>query len=84
MTLQAPPSPAHLESAGITGIFFIVTPDAAELATLAELVDAGALEVTVARTYPLADGRAAFESGSTLDRPPGKTVLLVTEDGDVT
>ena len=30
---------------------------------LAELVDCGALQVTIAATFPLADGRAAFESG---------------------
>ena len=32
---------------------------------LAELVDCGALQVTIAATFPLADGRAAFESGTT-------------------
>ena len=35
------------------------------------------LHVAIAGTYPLADGRAAFESGRQSGRRPGKTVLTV-------
>lgn len=34
-------------------------------------------EVLIANTFPLADGRAAFESGRVPHRRPGKTVLSV-------
>ena len=47
-------------------MFFIVTPDRDELSELAELVDCGALQVTIAATFPFTDGRAAFESGQSL------------------
>ena len=62
-----------------TAIFFIVAPDRDELAELAELVDCGALQVTIAATFPLSDGRVAFARGTDKDRPPGKTVLVVRE-----
>ena len=77
VTLQAPPSAERAEQHGITALFFIVTPDRSELAELARLVDHGDLAVRIAQTFPLSQGRAAFESGTTLDRPPGKTVLVV-------
>jgi len=38
------------------------------------------LKVTVAATYPLREGRQAFESGALPVRSPGKTVLVVRED----
>jgi len=77
VTLQAPPSKEEAYRHGITATFFIVRPDHAQLGRLASLVDSGALQVTIAATFDLADGRAAFESGRTWDRPPGKTVLVV-------
>jgi NADPH:quinone reductase-like Zn-dependent oxidoreductase len=77
ITLQAPPSQEKARAVGVTATFFIVTPDRAELEELAGLVDAGRLRVLVADTYPLEDGRAAFESGSAPERHPGKTVLVV-------
>jgi hypothetical protein len=39
-------------------------------------VDEGRLHTVVSQTFPLKDGRLAFESGSR-PRPPGKTVLTV-------
>jgi NADPH:quinone reductase-like Zn-dependent oxidoreductase len=56
--------------------FFVVTPDPAELGRLAALVDEGKLRTLVSQTFPLADGREAYESASR-PRPPGKTVLIV-------
>jgi NADPH:quinone reductase-like Zn-dependent oxidoreductase len=77
VTLQAPPSRAAMDEYGVTGFFFIVTADRAALSELAELVDAGRLQVPIARTFPLAEGRAAFESRTALPRRPGKTVLVI-------
>lgn len=50
------------------------TPDAATLGTVADLLGAGTLEVTVAKTFPLEDVRAAhaFAQG---EHPRGKVVL---------
>ena len=79
VTLAAPPSTERAARYGATALFFIVTPDHDELVELAELVDYGALQVTIAATFSLADGRAAFESGHTPHRPAGKTVLIVRE-----
>ena len=57
-------------------MFFVVTPNAAQLSRLAELTDSGKLQPVVSQVFPLREGRAAFESG-TRPHPPGKTVLLV-------
>ncbi len=80
VTLQAPPSTERAEQFGVEAMFFVVTPDPVELDRLADLVDSGELHVMVAATYPLADGRAAFESGAAPHRSPGKTVLIVRPD----
>jgi NADPH:quinone reductase-like Zn-dependent oxidoreductase len=57
-------------------MFFVVEPDANELARLAEMADTGRLRAVISQTFPLAEGQKAFESGRG-DRPPGKTVLVV-------
>ena len=75
--LAGPPDAERAEQYGVRATFFVVTPDGAELAALAALVDKGELEPVVGQRYPLAEGRTAFESGSR-PRPPGKTVLLVS------
>lgn len=77
VTLQAPPSQNKAAEFGVEAIFFVVRPSREELSSIAELVDRGQLQITIAATYPLVDGRAAFESGQVLDRPPGKTVLVL-------
>ncbi|MEU5695122.1 NADP-dependent oxidoreductase [Actinosynnema sp. NPDC020468] len=76
VTLTAPPS-AELLASGVDAVFFVVTPDQARLAELAAVVDDGGLRPIVSATYPLAEGRAAFESGGTAGRRPGKVVLVV-------
>ncbi|WP_041262037.1 NADP-dependent oxidoreductase [Pseudofrankia inefficax] len=76
VTLGAPPSAEVADGYGVRAIFFVVRPDRTELNRLAALVDDGRLRPVVARTYPLAQGREAFESGRG-PRPPGKTVLVV-------
>ena len=71
VTLSAPPSAEKAAALGVHAMFFVVTPDAAELARLA-----GKLRPVVSQRFPLHDGRQAFESG-TRPHPPGKTVLIV-------
>ena len=57
-------------------MFFVVEPDASELARLAEMADTRRLRGVISQTFPLAEGRQAFESGRETRRP-GKTVLVV-------
>jgi NADPH:quinone reductase-like Zn-dependent oxidoreductase len=76
VTLSAPPSQERAKEFSVHAMFFVVTPDPAALARLASLVDDGQLRTIVSQTFPLRDGRRAFESGSQ-PRPPGKTVLIV-------
>ncbi|MCV7020708.1 NADP-dependent oxidoreductase [Mycolicibacterium aichiense] len=79
VTLAAPPPPGKAEEFDVDATFFIVTPDRAQLAELAALVDAGGMQIAIAETFPLRDGRAAFESGARPHRRPGKTVLIVRD-----
>jgi NADPH:quinone reductase-like Zn-dependent oxidoreductase len=60
----------------VHAMFFVVATDAGELAQLAGLVDQGRLRPVVSQTFPLGEGRRAFESRGQ-PRPPGKTVLAV-------
>jgi NADPH:quinone reductase-like Zn-dependent oxidoreductase len=76
VTLGAPPDAAKAAELGVQATFFVVTPDATELAHLAELVDDGKLRPVLSQTFPLRDGREAFQS-ATVPHPPGKTVLIV-------
>jgi NADPH:quinone reductase-like Zn-dependent oxidoreductase len=76
VTLSAPPDAGKAAALGLRAVFFIVTPDAAELEQLAALVDDGKLRPVLSQTFPLRDGRDAFES-ATVPHPPGKTVLIV-------
>ena len=76
MTLGAPPDADKAAALGLRAVFFVVTPDATELAHLAQLVDNGRLRPVLSQTFPLPDGRKAFESAA-IPHPPGKTVLIV-------
>jgi NADPH:quinone reductase-like Zn-dependent oxidoreductase len=79
VTLQEPPSQEMADKYGVTALFFIVSVERARLARVAEMIDSGALKVGVAATFPLAQGRAAYESGAVRRRHPGKTVLVVRD-----
>jgi NADPH:quinone reductase-like Zn-dependent oxidoreductase len=57
-------------------MFFVVQPDANELAGLAEMADTGRLRPVISQTFSLAEGQKAFKSGAGT-RPPGKTALVV-------
>jgi NADPH:quinone reductase-like Zn-dependent oxidoreductase len=76
VTLSAPPSQERARQYGVHAMFFVVTPDPAALARLASLVDDGQLRPIISQSFPLREGRRAFESGAH-SHPPGKTVLIV-------
>jgi len=78
VTLSAPPPEGRADEFGIEVMFFIVTPDRAQLARLTTLVADASLHVPIAATFPLERGREAFESRNRPHRGPGKTVLVVT------
>src|SRR3954452_1980226 len=77
LTLQELPSQELADKYGVRAGFFIVTAERESLEWLAELIDTGKLQVGVAATFPLAEGRAAYESRATRRQRPGKTVLVV-------
>ncbi len=79
VTLSAPPPPGKADEYGVTATFFIVTANRGQLGELAALVDSGRLHVEIARTFPLAQGREAFESGRRPGRRAGKTVIVVRD-----
>jgi NADPH:quinone reductase-like Zn-dependent oxidoreductase len=77
VTLSAPPPAGKGDEFGVSAIFFIVVSDRGQLTKLAEMVDTSGLQAAIAGTFPLAEGRAAFESGRATHRRAGKTVLVV-------
>lgn len=80
VTLQQPPPPEPLADLGVDGVFFVVRPTRASLDRVRDSADQGQLRVTVAATFPLVEGRTAYESGALPGRVPGKTVLVVSKD----
>lgn len=79
VTLSEPPAADKADEYGLRAAFFIVTPNREQLVQLAALVDGDQLRVEIAATFPLAQGREAFESGQRAVRRPGKTVIVVRE-----
>ena len=78
VTLMGPPDP-HLAAAHqVDATFFIVRADPDALREIADLADSKRLDIEIAATFPLAEGPAAYKSGATTPRPPGKTVLIVS------
>ena len=76
VTLGAPPDQEAAAKYGVHAMFFVVEPDARELAGLADMTGERRLKTVISQTFPLAEGRRAFKSGR-YPRPPGKTVLTV-------
>jgi NADPH:quinone reductase-like Zn-dependent oxidoreductase len=76
VTLGAPPDQELAGRYKVHAMFFVVEPDADELARLAEMAGTGRLRAVISQTFPLAEGRMAFASGAEA-RHPGKTVLVV-------
>jgi NADPH:quinone reductase-like Zn-dependent oxidoreductase len=81
ITLQVPPDAALAEAAGVDASFFVVNTSSANLTRLGELLAAGELETTIAQTFPLSEGRAAYASRGA-GRPAGKTILSVPDPED--
>jgi NADPH:quinone reductase-like Zn-dependent oxidoreductase len=79
ITLQEPPSQETADKYGVTALFFVVTANRERLSQVADMIDAGKLKVSVAATFPLADGQAAYQSGASRRHRPGKTVLVVRD-----
>ena len=79
ITLQEPPSQETADKYGVTALFFVVMADRDRLAQVADMIDTGTLIVSVAATFPLAEGRAAYQSGASRRTRPGKTVLVVRD-----
>ena len=79
VTLSAPPPDGLADEYGVSATFFIVSPNRDQLTQLAGRVDGGRLQVEIAATYPLAQGREAFESGLKPGRRAGKTVIVVRD-----
>jgi len=79
ITLQGPADPALATEYGVNAEFFVVTPRREKLDQLASILTGGHVEVAVGATFPLSEGRAAYESGNRPGRPEGKTVLVVGE-----
>lgn len=75
--LGGPPDAERANRHHVRATFFVVCKSAGELSTLCSYVNKGILEPMVSQTFPLAEGRAAYESGNRR-RPPGKTVLYVS------
>ena len=76
VTLSQPPDSALAEAHGVQGIFFVVTPNRADLERIAKLAEHGELRPIIARTFPLAEAETAYGPPPTPHRP-GKTVLVV-------
>jgi NADPH:quinone reductase-like Zn-dependent oxidoreductase len=79
ITLQEPPPQEWATKYGVTALFFVVTANQDRLARIAEMIDTGKLKANIAATFPLAEGRAAYESGAIRRSQPGKTVLVVRD-----
>jgi len=77
ITLQEAPDAALAEAFDVDAQFFVVSPDAEHLDRLAALLSDGGIEVAVAQTYPLSEGRAAYADRGRAGRL-GKTVLQVS------
>lgn len=61
------------------GCFFVVEPSRPQLLALGKRIAAGELRPVVGSTWPLREGRAAFEAKQR-GRQPGKAVLIVSEE----
>jgi NADPH:quinone reductase-like Zn-dependent oxidoreductase len=76
IALQEPADAAMADRYGVRAIFFVVTARKERLRTLASRLGDHAFRVEVASSFPLAEGRAAYDRGGP-GRKPGKTVLIV-------
>ena len=78
IVLQEPPNQTLADTYGVIATFFVVSTRRERLGELADLLAAGDIQVAIAETFPLSNGKAAYESGSSPKPAPGKTVILVS------
>jgi NADPH:quinone reductase-like Zn-dependent oxidoreductase len=71
-------TPAGAPRADARWVFFVVEADRAQLGELARRVDAGQLRPVVGRSWPLTEGRQAFQAKQH-GGLPGKAVLAVAD-----
>jgi NADPH:quinone reductase-like Zn-dependent oxidoreductase len=76
ITLQELPDADLAQNLGVDARFFVVSARTESLERLGAMLAAGDVEVAVAQTYPLSEGRAAYAGKGQAQRP-GKTVLEV-------
>ena len=79
LVLQEPPSQELAAKHGINAVFFVVGTRKDRLEELANLLAVGGVEVAIAQTFPLSEGKAAYESGPLPKPGPGKTVIVVRD-----
>lgn len=76
VSIQAQPDPEECKKYGIQGIALVSHPDAAELAEIAKLIDAGKIKPVVTETLPLSAAAKASEQAET-HHTRGKIVLEI-------
>ncbi|WP_055588851.1 NADP-dependent oxidoreductase [Peterkaempfera griseoplana] len=74
VTIAAPPT---VRPADGRAVFFVVEPDRARLADLAQRVRDGRIKPVIGEVRPLAEAPAAFAPGR---RSPGRTIIRVVSD----
>jgi NADPH:quinone reductase-like Zn-dependent oxidoreductase len=77
VSVAAEPSQESAAARGIQAIFFVVSPNRAQLIEIGKLADEGLLQPSIDQVFDLADARAAFEHSLHPHRP-GKIVLRVS------
>ena len=77
-TLVTIATPPEVRPTDGRAVFFVVEPDRARLADLAQRLRDGRLEPIVGAVRTLREAPSAFTPGR---RTPGKTIIRVTEDG---
>jgi NADPH:quinone reductase-like Zn-dependent oxidoreductase len=79
MSLVARPDPEELKKRGIRGASISVHADAADLAQIAQLIDAGKIKPTVTQVLALSDAVRAEQQAAT-HHTRGKVVLRIAEE----
>ena len=75
-SVVSPVPPGVAEQHGVRGVYFIVEGDRAQLEQIAKLVDEEKLKPIIAKEFPLARAREAFDFGAA-SHSPGKIILEV-------
>src|SRR5882724_6579150 len=79
MSLVARPDPIELKKRGIHGAGISVHPDAADLAEIGQLIDAGKIKPIVTQILPLSEAITAQQQAAT-HHTRGKVVLRIADD----